>query len=77
MKSKTLLSSIIAVLLTGCSLSTPTTQPNTETAEIIADRDYYVVVTHAFVADDFSDACGKLMMADFRIRLAERLLDQT
>ncbi len=55
MKAKPFLSSIGALLLTGCSLSTPTSKPNANAAEIVADQDYYVVVTHAYIADDLSE----------------------
>ncbi len=55
MKAKPFLSSIGALLLTGCSLSTPTSKPNANAAEIVADQDYYVVVTHAYIADGLSD----------------------
>ena len=55
MELRSLVAPFAAVLLTGCALSTPTSKPNQATAEIITDRDYHVIVTHATIADGFSD----------------------
>ncbi len=55
MKCKTLLSSVSAILLTGCALSSPMSKPNAATSEIAADQGYHVVVTHAMIADRLGD----------------------
>ncbi len=55
MKFKTLASSLAAILLTGCAISTPPTKPNEATAEIEDNQTYHVIVTHATIADDFTE----------------------
>ncbi len=55
MSVKALMSGLVATTLTGCAMSTPVSSPNSDVAEIIADRDYMVIVTHATIASDLAE----------------------
>ncbi|MDJ0833645.1 MAG: hypothetical protein QNJ69_09010 [Gammaproteobacteria bacterium] len=55
MKQKIIWAALGSILLSGCAMSTPSNQPNQQVDDIVMDRNYHVVVTHAIMNNDSDD----------------------